>query len=222
MSAPTNIRVLIADDHSLFAKLIQQMLRTSSDIEVVGIVTNGKEVVEYAENHDIDLILLDIDMPIMDGMQTLGKIVKNKKDTRIIMLSNHTEAWLVQKALKIGASGYISKYADSNEVVEAIVTVHNGGNYFCKTSFKNLMDRIANKKTESSHDHSYHELTKREMEVLKLIAKEFNSKEISDQLCISPRTVETHRKNILQKLGAKNTVGLIKAAMGANLIPADV
>lgn len=216
--ADKKIKVLIADDHNLVAKLISQMLKTSEEIEVVDIVSDGQQVLDAMETKEVDVCLMDIDMPNLDGIAALAKIVEKFPKMKIIMLSNHSEAWIIQKTLKSGASGYLTKFAESQEVIEAITKVFKGGNYFCKMSFKNLMDRISNKEPEVRTDTHFENLTGREKEVLKLIAKELTTREISEQLCISVRTVETHRKNILHKLGAKNTVGLIKTAMEANLI----
>lgn len=215
----TPINVLIADDHTLVAKLMNMMLKSSKDINVVGTVSDGREALDFLSKMPVDIVLLDIDMPNQDGMQTLGEIVKKYANTKIIMLSNHSEAWVIQKSLKTGASGYLTKFAESTEVIEAITKVYQGQNYFCKMSFKNLMNKLTNKESDTKTTESQFErLTQREMEILKLIAKELTTKEISEILHISSRTVETHRKNILHKLGAKNTVGLIKTAMDANLI----
>jgi len=212
------IKVLIADDHLLVAKLINMMLKTSKDITVVGTVSDGNEVLIALGKMEVDVLLLDIDMPNLDGLQAISKICEAYPKVKIIMLSNHCEAWIIQKAIKSGALGYVTKYAEGSEVVEAITKVQGGQNYFCKTSFKNLMNKIANKEPEHSSDGHYTNLTARERDVLKLIVKELTTRQISDELSISIRTVETHRKNLLHKLGAKNTVGLIKAAMEANII----
>jgi DNA-binding NarL/FixJ family response regulator len=212
------IKVVIADDHNLVSKLIYQMLKPSREIKVVGLASDGNELIEILDKTAVDVVLLDIDMPNLDGMQALVRIAKKYPSIKIIMLSNHSEAWIIQKSLKSGAAGYLTKFAESNEVVEAIVKVYQGGNYFCKLSFKNLMNKIANKDNHSPTDVHYDSLTDREREVLQLIVKEMTTREISAKLNISIRTVETHRKNILKKLGAKNTVGLIKTAMEAKLV----
>lgn len=212
------IKVLIADDHQLFAKLISTLLISAKGVDIVGIAPDGEKAIEIIENGNVDILLLDINMPKMDGLQTMKRLVERHPNLKIIILSSHNEAWLIQKTLKSGASGYLTKSAEDQEVLEAIMTVHKGGSYCSKDSLQSIVDNITNKKPEIDQSDLYKSLTKREKEVLQLITKEYNSNEIGDRLNISSRTVETHRKNILQKLGVKNTVGLMKVAMKANLI----
>ena len=212
------IKVLIADDHNMVAKLINHMLKPSDEIEVVALVNDGNEVLEKAEEIDIDVMLLDIDMPSLDGIQTMIRVLKKHPETKAIILSHHSEPWVIQKSMESGASGYLTKYAESHEVIDAIMTVHQGGKYFCKTTLQKLAQNITKQDDEDCHRKLYEKLTKREKEVLKLIAEEYTNNEISETLHISPRTVEIHRKNIMDKLGAKNTVGLIKIIMSSKLI----
>lgn len=216
------INVLIAEDHTLFARLVASMLEDSDDINVVGIAPNGEEALSMLGDHKVDVILLDINMPKIDGMEATKRIVKEYPNLRIIILSSHTEAWVIQKALKSGASGYLTKFVESAEVTEAIKTVSKGESYFCKTSLDAIMKNLVNQDNQASPSEQYKALTNREKQILQLISKEFKTSEIAEQLSISFRTVETHRKNILHKLGAKNTVGLIKAAMEANLIEGNL
>ncbi len=212
------INVLIAEDHTLFARLVKSMLDDEENINVVGIAPNGKDTMDIIDKNDVDILLLDINMPKVDGMQVISRLVKEKPNLKIIMLSSHTEAWVIQKALKSGAKGYLTKFVDSEEVVEAIYTVNKGESYFCKTSLNSIMKNLVNKETDNSAQKQLKALSKREKEVLQLVAQELTTAEIADKLCISFRTVESHRKNLLHKLGAKNTVGLIRTAMEANLI----
>jgi len=210
-------RILIVDDQEGIRLVIRSILKHDMELEVFE-AGNSESALTIVQEKNPDLILLDIDMPNLDGLQAISKICEAYPKVKIIMLSNHCEAWIIQKAIKSGALGYVTKYAEGSEVVEAITKVQGGQNYFCKTSFKNLMNKIANKEPEHSSDGHYTNLTARERDVLKLIVKELTTRQISDELSISIRTVETHRKNLLHKLGAKNTVGLIKAAMEANII----
>lgn len=212
------INVMIAEDHTLFAKLVNSMLDDEADIKVVGIASNGEEVIEKLSENVVDILLLDINMPKIDGIQLIGKLVKEFRGLKIIMLSSHTEAWVIQKALKSGAKGYLTKFVESEEVIEAIYAVNNGETYFCKTSLNSIMKNLVNKEHSSTNDKQLRALSKREKEVLQLIAQELTTSEIAEKLCISFRTVESHRKNLLHKLSAKNTVGLIRTAMEANLL----
>jgi DNA-binding NarL/FixJ family response regulator len=137
------------------------------------------------------------------------------------MISNHTESWVIKRALKLGANGYLCKYSDSDEVLTAINTLLNGDVYLCKGTLKSLYVSAPNDKRElvSTHiKHALGNLSKREMEVLKLVLEEYSTKEISELLFISSRTVETHRKNILNKMGVKSSLSLIKLFVETNMI----
>ena len=234
------INVLIADDHYLVAKLLMNNLKAEPNLNVVGLAKDGQQTVDMLNEMPVDVILLDIDMPKIDGMQILRDLREKKNDMKVIMLTNHAEGWIVKKAMQVGANGYLTKFAEVDEVREAINTVINGDTYFCKLSFQNLMKKMTqpsnqtiSKQTGHSSDNdaentgsldknqihaNFQNLTIREKQVLKMIVEEFTTREISDKLYISSRTVETHRKNILQKLGAKNTVSLIKVVIEAELI----
>jgi DNA-binding NarL/FixJ family response regulator len=213
------INILIADDHFLFAKLISSLLKTSQDLNIIGIASDGLEAIRMVEENPVDILLLDINMPNMDGIQTMNSIIEKYPKLKIIMLSSHNEAWIIQKALKSGASGYITKSAEVQEVTEAIFTVYKGGNYCSKASLQSIVDNIASKTVKPNPEiEIFRNLSEREKEILNLISKEYTTNDIADMLTISIRTVETHRRNILQKLGVKNTVGLMKVAMHANLL----
>lgn len=212
------IKVLIADDHNMVAKLINHMLKPSEEIEVVSIVHDGMAVLNEVSARPMDVMLLDIDMPNLDGIQTMINVHKDHPNIKAIMLSHHSEPWVIQASIESGASGYMTKYAESFEVIEAILNVYKGGKYFCKTALQTLAQNITRQDDEDSHKELFEQLTRREKEVLKLIADEYTNNEISDKLHISPRTVEIHRKNIMDKLGAKNTVGLIKIIMESKLM----
>lgn len=212
------IRVLIADDQTMIAKLIKHMLETSQEIEVVAIASSGEEVLEIAEKRKIDVMLLDIDMPPLDGIQALTTISKKHKEIKCIILSHHSEPWVIQKALESGAAGYMTKNAEADEVKDAIITVYNGGKYLCKTSLTMIAKNITSKPGQASAEELLSKLSKREREVLKEIAEGLTNQQISDKLFISPRTVEIHRKNIMDKLGAQNIVSLIRIIIESNLI----
>ncbi len=213
-----NYNILIADDHYLVAKLIKMMLKAANGFNVIGIARDSNEILNIFEGRQVDLILLDIDMPEINGLKVLETIKKNYRDTKAIMLSNHSESWIIKKAMDLGANGYITKLADTDEVLEAINKVRHGESYFCRNSMQSLLANYSGKEEQKDIVSEIKPLSKRERQVLKLIAEEYTNKEIAELLCISIRTVETHRKNILRKTGAKNTLGLIKLTMESNLL----
>ncbi len=212
------IKVLIAEDHTLVAKLIWQMLDKAGNIEVVGTVSDGLAAIEAVQTQVVDVVLMDIDMPSLDGIKTTLAIRSQFHRIKILILSNHIEAHLIQRALKSGANGYLSKFAESDEVVEAIQAVYNGDTYYCKTSMKAIMEHLTTTDQAQKIRTAYLELTGREKEILNLIANEYSTKDISNKLVISIRTVETHRRNIMKKLGVKNTAGMMKLSLEHNLI----
>ncbi len=214
-------KVLIAEDHNLTAKLLKVMLLNSMIVDVVGVVSNGMDLFEKLMEQKAEILLLDLVMPEFDGIHSIEKIAEQFPRLKMIILSAHTEPWLIQKALSSGALGYLTKYADSEEVIEAIKTVSQGRNYLCKTTLNSITNNFI---TNLAPDSKFMKvnisksLTVREQEILDLIAKEYTTPEIAKMLAISTRTAETHRKNILKKLGTKTTAGLIKIAMETGLL----
>ncbi|MBX3044416.1 MAG: response regulator transcription factor [Candidatus Kapabacteria bacterium] len=215
------LKILIADDHFLIAKLLKMMLVTAGNNNVVELVKSGVEVFDFLKNRNVDLIMLDIDMPDMDGVQALRQIKSEYKDIKVIMISNHTESWMIKRCLKLGADGYISKYADSDEILHGINLIFQNQTFICNTCMKALC-ATGGETIDNEEEHrirnSVHNLSKREIEIMKLVIEEYSSKEIGELLFISTRTVETHRKNILNKLGVKNSLGLIKLFVETDLI----
>ena len=208
------INILIAEDHTLVAKLFQTMIEVYKNFCVVGVVSDGELVKEFVSKNKVDVILMDVEMPVLDGIQTLSYIKSKYPKIKVIMLSNRTESWIIHKALQLGALGYVTKYAESDEVIEAISHVVKGDTYLCKTSFNSLMKQISSQTTNDINSSLYSVyLTDREKDILKLISEIKTTKEIAEELSISTRTVETHRRNILHKLGLKNSLALVKEAV---------
>jgi len=212
------IKILIAEDHTLVAKLIAQMLSKEGFYDVVGSVPDGESAVKSAKEKKADVVLMDVDMPGIDGIKATAEIKKAMKNVKVIMLSNHIEAPLIQKALRAGANGYLSKFAEVSEVIDAINSAMKGETYYCKTSMKAMMDYISNQDKNESIQNACMQLTSREKEILNLVAKEYTTKEISHKLILSERTIETHRRNIMKKLGVKNTAGLMKLSSEHHLL----
>lgn len=217
------VKVLIADDHNIVREGIKAMLQGEGWIEIAGEVADGEEVLEFLERFDVDLVLLDINMPCMDGICCAKNIQKFWPKTRVLFVSMHESEKFIVEAFRSGAAGYISKDSCKGELVNAIRTVSEGNSYFCKEASKKLLKHLNRPQEERiAGTHSDDPvLTARETEVLALIAKEFTNHEIADRLFISPHTVVSHRRNLLQKLNAKNTAGLVRYASRYGLLRYD-
>ena len=214
-------KIIIADDHQLVIDGIKSMLADQDDIEIIATACDGAALVQAIKKEQPDLVLLDINMPKMDGVKATKKINQQFDAIKILILSTYDDVRLVKEILKLGASGYLLKTAPREELIKAIQSLMQGGNYFSQEIsdkiFKSLM------KTDSSPEIPLDQLppvslTPREREVIRLIAMEYTGKEIAKELFISQNTVETHRKNLLRKLKVRNTVGLVKYAMKHDLI----
>jgi two-component system, NarL family, nitrate/nitrite response regulator NarL len=211
------IKIMIADDHQMFIDGIKALLKTEKDIEVVGEALNGKALLAVLDKSTPDIVLMDINMPEMDGIEATKELAANFPHIKVIMLSMHANTEFVVGLIESGASGYILKNTGKKELTHAIRSVHSGSPYFSEeitasimSSFKNPERTVRNAEMEK--------LTEREKDVLKLIASEFSTKEIADKLFISTNTVETHRKNLFSKLKVKNLAGLVKYALQTGLI----
>jgi RNA polymerase sigma factor (sigma-70 family) len=234
-----SINILIAEDQNLLAKLMLVNLTGEPGFNIVGVARDGNEAIEMLESNKVDVLLLDINMPNIDGIQVLHSMRPKMPDLKVIMLSSMYEGWMIKNAITAGANAYVSKNADYEEIKKAIFTVLRGESYFCKYSFNSFMNNMSHSEDEQKKSHrkksfgateqvtdtldeadrfryNCHNLTQREREIFKLIVDEKTTKDISEELYISPRTVETHRKNILQKLGLKNSMKLIKLAVETN------
>lgn len=214
------IKVLIADDHKMFVDGIESILKIESDIQVVGHCYDGPSVVSFIEDTAVDLLLLDVNLPGMTGIEVCKSLRESGKETKIIAISMFNEESFVTEILNNGAQGYILKNTGREELLTAIKTVHGGKSYFSdevtQTIMKGLMkQRKASKKTSLGH---IPKVSRREKEVLKLIVEEHTTQEIADKLFISLKTVESHRSSLLAKLNARNSAGLVRIAMENNLL----
>lgn len=215
--------ILLVDDHELFLEALEMIINLEDDCQVIGKLNNGKELLTFLENEDkpdVDVLVLDINMPELDGIQTLTELQKLENDFHIIILSSMSDTRIVHEAMKKGAEGFLCKKCARKEIIQAIRAVTNNESYFGETINKEILLNLKPGKRKKIHDDPFmlNQLTDREMDVLKLIALEYTSKEISEQLFIAQSTVDTHRKNIIEKLKVKNSVGLGKIAVKNNLI----
>ena len=215
------ITVHIADDHQIIIDGLSAILDFESDIEVVGFSLNGRQVLDWFQHNTADVLLLDINMPDVNGVEVLQGFKKYEKAPHVIVLSSYDSIKLVKDILKIGAKSFVPKKSAGEHIVTAIRQVAKGEQYFTEDVKEKMMNAIMGN-PEDSEDNSegmlMNSLTKREYQILKLIALEYTTKKICETLFISVSTVETHRKNLLKKLKVKNSVGLALFALKNNII----
>ncbi|MBX7204005.1 MAG: response regulator transcription factor [Bacteroidia bacterium] len=205
------IKVAIADDHQMFIDGIKSLIKGNKTIQVVAEANNGEALLETLTKTPVNLILMDVNMPVMDGIETTKKVKELFPDIKVIMLTMFGTRDYIEKLLRAGANGYILKNTGKEELTTAIEKVMQGESYFSKEVTERIMEGLQGKKNETNP--MMVELTEREKDVLRLIAQELTSHEIADKLFISFHTVETHRKNLISKLQVKNIAGLVKYAV---------
>jgi DNA-binding NarL/FixJ family response regulator len=217
MSVPLKTRILLADDHALVRGGLRLVLDAEPDLEVVAEAGDGAEALERALRDDIDLAVLDVSMPRLTGLQVAHELSRHRPDMRILILSMHDNEQYLFEALKAGASGYVLKSASNRDLVEACRAAMRGEPFLYPAAVTRLirdyLDRAGRGEAIPEDP-----LTPRELQVVKLIAEGHTTDEIADVLVISPKTVERHRANVLEKLGMRNRVELTRYAIRRGLI----
>ncbi len=209
------IQVFIIDDHKMVIEGLTLLLDNCDSIQVTGYALSGKEGLEAIKANPVDVVLLDVNMPEMNGIETCKLLTKQNPDSKIIAISMHKEGSLIKMMLKNGAKGYVLKNAGQDEVIEAIKTVHAGKTYLDETVSEIILNSALG--STRKKENPFPTLSRREKEVIALILDEHTTQEIADKLFISFGTVETHRRNMMVKLGVRNTAGLVKIAIEYNL-----
>jgi DNA-binding NarL/FixJ family response regulator len=216
MTVPLTTRILLADDHAVVRRGLRLVLDSEPDLEVVAEAGDGAEAVERALSDDVHLAVLDVTMPRMTGIQAAREIARRRPDVRTLILSMHDNEQYFFEALKAGASGYVLKSAADRDLVEACRATMRGEPFLYPDAvaalIRNHLDRAGEGKAAADI------LTPRELEILKLIAEAYTSKEIAEMLVISVKTVERHRANILEKLGMRDRVELTRYAIKRGLV----
>ena len=209
------IRIVIADDHSMIREGLKQLLELDGDIQVVGEAGNGEECLTVIEKVKPDVVLLDINMPVMNGLKML-EVLRNSenKSQRVLILTIHNEVEYLMKAVEIGVEGYVLKDAESSVLKKAIYTVHSGEEYIDFTMVPLLNEKIAQEKEKVEDE----KLTRREIEVLKLLAEGLFNKEISYKLSLSEKTVKNHVSNIFKKIGVFDRTQAAVYAIKNNIV----
>jgi DNA-binding NarL/FixJ family response regulator len=212
------INLAIADDHKIFREGLKATLEDCTDLNLIFEAGNGIELVKQLAVKSPDVVLMDIKMPEMDGMQATAYIHENFSHVKVLALSMYNEDKYILNMMKAGASGYLLKNAEPQEIVDAIFTVYKKGFYFNEHLSITLIKQLMEKHTHNSKGKEETELNEREIEVLKLICQEKQNSEIADKLFLSVRTVEGYRTKLFEKTGSKNIVGLVIYAIKKGII----
>ncbi|MCA0229331.1 response regulator [Runella limosa] len=207
--APSSIKVILADDHQFILETLQLLANDIPHFDVIGCCRNGQEVLQVLEKNHADLVITDLRMPDLDGLQMARHIQQHYPNVKVLMLTMSDETDSIRQAVQAGVVGYVLKNAGISEIKEAIEIVVSGGKYFDQDNLLKLLQ------TPTSVEPL---LTSRELDIIRLIASEATSLEIAEKLFISEKTVETHRRNIINKLGVKNSVGVAMYAVKRGLV----
>lgn len=214
------IRIHLADDHQVLIDGMRFLLHTIPDFDVVGFSLDGSHLFDEVVANKTDVLVIDISMPVKDGIEVLKEFNQKGFPCKVIVLSSYDDVKIIKEVMKLGSSGYLTKQCAGENIVEAIHTVLNGEEFFCKSVREKIFSTATkdNPKLNSYQTAENSILTGRELEIITLISLEFSGKEISEKLFISTNTVETHRKNIMKKLDLKNSISLVKYALKNNII----
>lgn len=210
-----SIKLLVVDDERLFAEFLSDYFNSIDDFEIVGVLHDGTNVIESVKTRNPDIVLLDLNMPKQNGFVTIKELKSVSAIVKIVILSSFIDSDTLKNLSNSGIDGILTKNSPKAEIEKCIRIVYSDGFYYSRELMKYLTDNSDNKESPKIFKLV---LSKREIEVLTLIANQHTSSEISEIIKISARTVETHRRNMLQKLNLKNTAGLIKAASEMNLV----
>ena len=209
------IKIVIADDHSMIREGLKQLLELDGEIQVIGEAGNGEECLRLIKNSNPHVVLLDINMPVMNGLKMLEVLRKSSnKNQRVLILTIHNEVEYLMKAMEIGIEGYVLKDAESSVLKKAIYTVHSGEKYFDFSMVPLLNEKLTQENSKSDDE----KLTRREIEVLKLLAEGLFNKEIAYKLSISEKTVKNHVSNIFKKIGVSDRTQAAVYAIKNNIV----
>ena len=211
------IKIIIADDHKMFLAGLVALLNRYDEVNIVATAENGEEVLKLLETNSVDLVLTDIDMPVMDGIKLTREINKRNPNTNILVLTMHNSGNVISGLVKQGITGYILKNSVEEELIEAIRAVAKGETYYSEEVKEALMNKVGLNKKEAATG-AFPALSKRETDVLNLIAKAYSQQQIAETLFISENTVKTHKKSLFSKFDVNNTMALVTAAKERGLL----
>ncbi len=221
MGTDRKIRVLLVDDHAVLRAGLRALINAESDMEVVGEAGNGEEAIARARDLRPDVVVMDIAMPRLNGLEATKKIVELGLPTKVLVLTMHSEEQYLTQVLQSGGMGYVLKRSADTELMEAIRTVYRGEAFLYPSATKLLVEDYLGRVRAGAERDSYDDLTEREREVLKLTVEGFSNQEIADKLIISPKTVDTYRARIMEKLNLHHRSELIKYALKRGLLKAQ-
>ncbi len=205
-----HIRTIVVDDHHLFRSGIVALLNNTPFVDIIGEASDGLGALDLLQSNTTDIAILDLDMPQMNGLEACKLIKQRHPNVSILILSWHCEAAQIKQLMESGAKGFLVKDCTKDELQTAVKVMAQGGSYFSQPITELIFELNSTKRNTVTQGEAKQTLTSREQEILECIANEYTNKEIAHQLFISQRTVETHRRNLIQKLQVKNTVGLVK------------
>lgn len=217
-----NVRLVLADDHAMMREGLKALIQKEPDMEVVGEADNGKQVVELARKSGAHIVVMDVAMPDLNGIEATRKLVKVSPTTKVIALSGHSNREFVREMLKSGASAYVLKSRAYEELVRAIREVIKGKKYLSADIARGVVDEYVEMSSSSSANPAFVVLTDREREALQFLAEGKSTKEAADELGVSVKTVETHRRNIMEKLNLHSVAELTKYAIREGITSVDV
>jgi DNA-binding NarL/FixJ family response regulator len=220
MSSP--IKILLADDHTIVRQGLARLLGDQPNLKVVGEAVNGIKAVKMAVDLEPDIVIMDIAMPRMNGIEAAKRIKKELPNTRILILSMYSHEHYIHQLLETGISGYLLKDAGGRDIIRAIHAAMNDETFLSPSISKKVVDTYLSPRKPSSSEERYSQLTNREREVFQLIAEGHSTRKIADMLCISASTVKTHRAKIQEKLGIDSTVQLIHFAIQIGLVEPEM
>ena len=212
------VTIVLADDHTVVRQGLVKLLEAEPNFKVVGDAENGREAVEIVEKLQPDVVLMDIAMPMLNGIEATRQIKKISPRTQVVILSMHSHARYINELFSIGASGYLLKNSTGSDIIDAIHAAVRGDNYLSPSISKQVIQDYISMKKQSASDDLYNQLSNREREVFQMVAEGRSTKEISDILCISPSTVKTHRSKIMEKLQVENISQLIHFAIRLGIV----
>lgn len=213
-----NLKILIADDHPMFRKGLELSIKTISIVGKIVQAENGMQVLEMLEKELVDVIFMDIKMPLQNGIETTKLVVKKYPQIKVIALSMFDDKDNILEMFKAGVSGYLLKNTNKAEIETAIKEVMQGSKYYSKEVSDVLLQRIITAESESTSYNPDNKLTEREIEVLKYVCMQMSTKEIADVMCLSDKTIEGHRIRLIQKTNSKNLAGLVMYAVDHGLV----